>query len=119
MFVAASSVLLRLFLNPLKGVRTIGMHSLDPHAPAYRWIVSQEGSRQSYAVPVAFHRLNLLRLFCVDTWCRWGRSVLKHGPKGLRAFGTHFVPDLPPELVVSFNTSFFASGSSSIKRIEP
>ena len=76
---------------------------------ATRWIVSQEGSRQSYAIPLAFHRLGLLRRFYVDTWCRWGRSLFKQGPKGLRALATHFNAELPPELVVSFNSSVLLS----------
>lgn len=74
-----------------------------------RWIVAQEGSRQSYAVPLAFNRLGLLRRFYVDTWCRWGRSLFKQGPKGLRALATHFSAELPPELVFSFNTSVLLS----------
>ena len=81
--------------------------SESPDAP--RWIVAQEGSRQSYAVPLAFHRLGLLRRFYVDTWCRWGRSLFKQGPKGLRALATHFNAELPPELVVSFNSSVLLS----------
>jgi hypothetical protein len=76
-------------------------HQVSPEG--FRWIVSQEGSRETYSVPLAFHRLNLLRLFYVDTWCRWGRSLLKRGPKGCRALATHFQPELPPERVVSFN----------------
>ena len=74
-----------------------------------RWIVSQEGSRQSYAVPLAFHRLGLLRRFYVDTWCRWGRPLFRQGPKGLRALATHFNAELPPELVFSFNASVLFS----------
>src|SRR5215469_10691538 len=75
----------------------------------FRWIVAQEGSRESYAVPLAFHRLNLLRLFYVDTWCRRGRSLLKRGPKGCRALATHFDASLPPEQVVSFNVPVILS----------
>jgi glycosyltransferase involved in cell wall biosynthesis len=67
-----------------------------------RWIVAQEGSRQSYAVPLAFHRLHSLRLFYVDIWCRRGRSLLRKGPKGTRALATRFHPEIPPDLVVSF-----------------
>ena len=70
-----------------------------------RWIVSQEGSRQSYGVPLAFHRLGALRKFYVDTWCRRGRNILRRGPKGLRALSTHFNAELPSERVVSFNSS--------------
>src|SRR5580700_431124 len=41
----------------------------QPFNPGMRWIVAQEGSRESYAVPAAFHRLGMLRLFCADIWC--------------------------------------------------
>lgn len=74
-----------------------------------RWIVSQEGSRQTYAVPLSFHRLNMLRTFYVDTWCRWGRSVLKLGPRSCQALATHFSAGLPPERIISFNCSVLRS----------
>ena len=35
-----------------------------------RWLVTQEGSRQTYAIPIAFHRLGGLRLLYADIWCR-------------------------------------------------
>ena len=76
---------------------------------ACRWIVAQEGSRQSYAVPLSFHRLQLLRTFYVDTWCRWGRSLLERGPRACRALATHFSNGLPQDLVVSFNRSVLHS----------
>jgi glycosyltransferase involved in cell wall biosynthesis len=68
-----------------------------------RWIVAQEGSRQSYAVPISFHRLGCLRLFYVDVWCRWGRSVLRNGTAGTRALATHYTREIPAGCVVSFN----------------
>lgn len=74
-----------------------------------RWTIAQEGSRQAYAVPLAFHRLGLLRRFYVDTWCRWGRPLFRQGPKGFRALATHFNSELPPELVTSFNASILLS----------
>jgi glycosyltransferase involved in cell wall biosynthesis len=74
-----------------------------PGPTASRWIVAQEGTRQSYAVPIAFHRLGMLRSFYVDIWCRWGRSVLQRGPAGARALATHFEAELPPTRVVAFN----------------
>jgi glycosyltransferase involved in cell wall biosynthesis len=70
-----------------------------------RWLVSQEGSRETYAIPLAFHRLDELRLFYVDTWCGRGHSILRRGPKACRALATHFTPGLPPERVVSFSAS--------------
>src|SRR5215475_2656171 len=68
-----------------------------------RWIVLQEGSRQSYAVPVAFHRLGMLRLLYADVWCRFGRSLLRRGPAGARALSTRFHSEIPSGSVVSFN----------------
>ncbi len=67
-----------------------------------RWIISQEGSRQTYGVPLAFHRLGKLRLMYTDIWCRWGRSLLKCVSTGTRALATRFNPEIPSERVVSF-----------------
>jgi hypothetical protein len=75
----------------------------QPDAQPFRWIVSQEGSRQTYAVPVAFHRLGGLRLFYVDIWCRWGRQILRRGPAGSRALATRYNAEIPPDRVVSFS----------------
>lgn len=68
----------------------------------YRWIVAQEGSRQTYAVPVAFQLLDTLKLLYVDIWCRWGRPLLRCGPAGARAFATRFHSEIPLDRVVSF-----------------
>jgi glycosyltransferase involved in cell wall biosynthesis len=67
-----------------------------------RWIVSQEGSRQTYGVPLSLHRLGKLRLMYTDIWCRWGRSVLKRGPAGTRSLATRFCGEIPSDRVVSF-----------------
>jgi glycosyltransferase involved in cell wall biosynthesis len=67
-----------------------------------RWIVSQEGTRQTYGVPLSFHRLAALRLMYTDIWCRWGHRLLKRGPAGARALATRFSREIPPERVVSF-----------------
>ena len=79
------------------------MNDLETSSSA-RWIVTQEGTRQSYAVPVSFHRLGLLRTFYTDIWCRHGRRLLRRGPAGARALATHFDAELPTERVVSFNS---------------
>lgn len=70
-----------------------------------RWIVAQEGSRRSYAVPVAFHRLDLLRFLYVDIWCRGGSALLKGGPPALRALANRFHSEIPRDRVVSFSPS--------------
>ena len=90
--------ILKTVLDPMTGTETSS--NADPPS---RWIVAQEGSRQGYAVPMAFHRLGLLRLFYADIWCRWGRPLLRHGPAGSRAIATHFDAELPPDRVVSFS----------------
>jgi glycosyltransferase involved in cell wall biosynthesis len=72
-------------------------------AKPFRWIVAQEGTRESYAIPVAFQRLALLRTFYVDIWCNRGRSILRNGTAGMRALATHFHSEIPQERIVSFN----------------
>jgi glycosyltransferase involved in cell wall biosynthesis len=81
---------------------------LVPDPRKLRWIVAQEGTRQSYAVPIAFNRLGLLRTFYADIWCRRGRSLLRRGPAGARALATHFNAELPSDRVVSFNPAAIA-----------
>jgi glycosyltransferase involved in cell wall biosynthesis len=71
--------------------------------PSLRWIVAQEGSRQTYGVPVAFEKLGCLRLFYTDVWCRFGRSWLRRGSAGPRALATRYHEGLPRERVMSFN----------------
>ncbi len=83
-------------------------------------MVLQEGSRQTYAVPVAFHRLQALRVLFVDIWWRWGRSLLRHGPAGTRALATRFSSEIPLEKVVSFNPrATFLRGAQHLRRHIP
>ena len=74
-----------------------------------RWIVGQEGTRETYAIPVGFHRMKALRLFYADIWCRWGRGLLSHGSAGPRALATRYNPEIPSDRVVSFNRSAIVS----------
>ncbi len=69
----------------------------------YNWIVSQIGARQHYAVPRAFQLHGRLEVFYTELWCRWGASLLKRGPKALRAFAGRHHADLPSSKVVAFN----------------
>jgi len=80
-----------------------GAQTTSGEIPDVRWIVAQEGSRQSYAVPLAFHRLGALKLFYADIWMRQGRSWLKRGPGGARALAGRYLAEIPEERVVSFN----------------
>jgi glycosyltransferase involved in cell wall biosynthesis len=70
----------------------------------FSWIVSQIGARQHFGVPRRFFYKNELRLLYTEAWCRWGHSLLRKGPKPLRAFAGRYHPDLPGSKVVSFNT---------------
>lgn len=62
----------------------------------------QEGSRQTYAVPVAFERLQALRRMYVDIWWDWGHSLMRRGPAGARALTTRYHREIPRDRVVSF-----------------
>ncbi len=73
------------------------------HEGNLRWIVSQEGSRQTYGVPLAFEKLGCLRSFYTDVWCWHGRSLLRRGSAGFRAFATRYNAGLSPKKVNSFN----------------
>src|SRR5271155_5106327 len=68
-----------------------------------QWIVAQEGSRETYSLPLAFHRIGALRMAYADIWCRFGRGLLRRGPAGARALATRFHPEIPANLVVSFS----------------
>src|SRR5260221_5127195 len=68
-----------------------------------RWLVTQVGSRENYAIPLAFHRLGILRQCFVDIWCRRGRSALLRGTAETRALAGRFHPEIPSSLVVSFD----------------
>src|ERR1700758_3944198 len=70
-----------------------------------RWIVAQEGSRRNYALPVAFQRLDLLRLLFADIWCRGGRTWLQEGPRSMRALANRFHAEIPAGRVISFSPS--------------
>lgn len=85
-----------------------------------RWIVSQEGSRETYAVPVSFHRQGALRLMYTDIWWPWCRSLMKHGGAGTRALATRFNPEIPPERVVSFTPyATFWRANRHLRRLSP
>src|ERR1700722_9056643 len=74
-----------------------------------RWIIAQEGSRQTYGVPLAFHRLGAMRMMYADIWCRFGREWLRRGNAGTRALATRFHPEIPSNLVVSFSPAAIAA----------
>ena len=69
----------------------------------YNWIVAQEGSRQSYAVPESFEVIGKLKTLYTDAWCKFGRKILLHGPKATRAWAGRYNPGIPAKKVVSFD----------------
>lgn len=73
-----------------------------------KWIVSQLGAREHYAIPVSFHRLGHLRQFYTDAWCHWGRGLLSRGPGILSAYANRYHPSLPRVSVKSFTPSHTA-----------
>ena len=54
-------------------------------------------------MPLAFERLGSLQLFFTDVWCWHGRSLLRRGAAGFRAFATRYNAGLPAGKVNSFN----------------
>jgi len=85
-----------------------------------RWIVAQEGSRQTYGVPLAFHRLGMLRLLYADIWWRWGRSLMKRGPAGARALATRFNSEIPLDRIVSFTpTAALWRATQNLRHTKP
>lgn len=68
-----------------------------------RWIVSQIGSREHYAVARAAEAAGTLELLITDYWCRRGRSLLAAAPAGLRALAGRWAPEIPADRVASFN----------------
>lgn len=87
---------------------------------ARRWIVSQIGAREHYAVPRALHERNLLRHLFTDAWCDWGRSLLRALPEPARSLANRYHPDLPREAVTAFTSqALFHRIQSVFASIEP
>ena len=68
----------------------------------FKWIVSQIGARQHYGVPRGFVYQDRLHSLYTDVWCRWGSSLLKNGPRSLRAFAGRHHSDMPSDCVFSY-----------------
>jgi glycosyltransferase involved in cell wall biosynthesis len=68
-----------------------------------RWIVSQIGAREHYAVARAFRSAAALDLLITDFWWRWGELPGLGGPATLRALRTRRHRDIPNERVASLN----------------
>lgn len=73
-----------------------------------RWIVSQIGRREEYAVAREFARDDrLLRLY-TDVWVGLGHRFLARGPRALRDLRNRYHPEIPAEAVRAFNMRFIA-----------
>lgn len=70
-----------------------------------RWIVSQIGAREHYAVGRVFASHRQLDTLYTDVWCPRFRTLLKKGPSVVRAMAGRFHPGLAGEHVVSFSAS--------------
>ena len=70
--------------------------------PAHRWIISQIGAREHYAVARAMAGRGQLHTLYTDAWCNTGRSLLNKGPASLRAMAGRWHGDVPSDRVVSF-----------------
>jgi glycosyltransferase involved in cell wall biosynthesis len=66
------------------------------------WTVSQLSAREGYAAGRAFAAAGRLRRLYTEAWCRYGASLLRHGPAACRAFAGRFQADIPPERVTAF-----------------
>lgn len=76
---------------------------MSAKASNMRWIVSQIGAREHYAVPLGLHRLGLLDRLYTDAWCYRGSSLLKLGPAPLQRFAGRKCREIPNAKVTAFN----------------
>ena len=74
-----------------------------------QWHVAQLGAREHYAVPRALARQDRLARFYTDAWCRWGRTILRRGPRLVRALANRYHDDLPDERVTSWTPRAIAN----------
>jgi glycosyltransferase involved in cell wall biosynthesis len=73
-----------------------------------RWIVSQIGRREEYAVARGFARDDrLLRLY-TDVWVGRGRRLLARGPRAIRDLRNRYHPEIPAAAVRAFNFRLIA-----------
>ena len=67
-----------------------------------RWIVSQIGAREHYAVPRALHRWNRLGQLYTDVWCSIGQALLRKGPSPLPSLANRYHSALPSGKVTAY-----------------
>ena len=74
------------------------------NVPDVKWIVSQLGAREHYAVPRVL--LQHLDLFYTDIWMGKGRSFLSRLPESLGSLQQRYHQEIPQGKVISFNRTF-------------
>jgi glycosyltransferase involved in cell wall biosynthesis len=70
-----------------------------------KWIVSQLGAREHYAVPRALHAEGQLERLYTDVWCRLSPRLLALGGAAGRSMAGRRHPELPADRVTSFERS--------------
>lgn len=84
-----------------------------------KFLVSQLGAREHYAVPLAFHARQQLELFCSDFWANtFFRNVRKipFCPRLLRNIAGRYHQELPSRLVASLPLSWTLNSRSLVSR---
>ena len=81
----------------------------------FRWIVSQIGAREHYAVPRAFYAQQRLRMMYTDVWAPAGLRWLG-GPQALKGLASRYHPDLPSRQVVAFTMRTLFEAFCGVKR---
>lgn len=79
----------------------------------FNWWVAQIGAREHYAIARALARENALHGLYTDFWCRRFHSLLRRGPRPLRALAGRYHPDLASQVVIDFKYGLWAAGSQS------
>ena len=74
--------------------------------PAFRWLISQIGSREHYAAAVSVQRQGNLRFLYTDAWCpAIFRKIVSRLPRPVAGLSQRFHPELPSNRVVAFTPS--------------
>ena len=81
-----------------------------------KWIISQIGAREHYAVPRALHDRGLLTHLYTDAWCPYGKLLLRQMPDPIRSLANRYHSDLPTEDVTSFTARAIKNRITSYKK---
>ena len=81
----------------------------DPSYPHLRWIVSQIGAREHYAVARALENCGHLERVYTDFWCPQNLTALHHAPQPLKSLASRRHSALPASKVTAFSASTLRS----------